>query len=321
VIHGGIMVLGATGQIGSELVTELRRRYGNERVLAVGHSRSPPRELIKGGPYETGDVMDEEGLRGLCARYSIGTVFHLAAVLSGVGEKDPKFAWDLNMNGLINVLELAREHGIKVFWPSSIAVFGNNCPSTNTPQDTVLQPTTMYGVTKVAGELLCDYYHRRYGVDVRSVRYPGIISAETPPGGGTTDYAVAIFYEAVRNNRYTCFVNEGTVLPMMYMPDCINAAINIMEVSADRLSTRLGYNLNGISFSAAELADVVSKRSPGFSINYEPDFRQAIADSWPDSMDDSRATEDWGWKVEWGLERMADDMFAKLRKRKEEGNL
>jgi len=316
-----IMVAGGTGQIGSELAPELRRRIGKQNVLVLGHRRRPSGDLFESGPYETADIQDRKRLKELVEEYDVQEIYHLAAVLSGIGEKDPHFAWDLNMNGLINVLEVAREHDLKVFWPSSIAVFGNNCPSVNTPQDTVLQPTTMYGVTKVAGELLCDYYHRKYGVDVRSVRYPGIISAETPPGGGTTDYAVAIFYEAVRNNRYTCFVNEGTVLPMMYMPDCINAAINIMEVPADRLSTRLGYNLNGISFSAAELADIVSRRSPGFTITYEPDFRQAIADSWPDSMDDSRASADWGWKVEWDLDRLADDMFAKLRRRKENGTL
>ncbi len=315
------MVLGATGQIGSELILELRKRFGGKNVVGVGHSRTPSKEVLGSGPYETGNVLDAGRVVELCDKHDVGTIYHLAAVLSGVGEKDPQFAWDLNMNGLINVLEAARKRDIKVFWPSSIAVFGNNCPRLNTPQDTVLQPTTMYGVTKVAGELLCDYYHRKYGVDVRSVRYAGIISAETPPGGGTTDYAVAIFYEAVRNNHYTCFVNERTVLPMMYMPDCINAAIGIMEAPSEKLTTRLGYNLNGLSFSAAELADAVRERSPGFTISYEPDFRQAIADSWPDSMDDSRAARDWGWKAEWGLERLADDMFVKLRKRKAEGKL
>lgn len=316
-----IMVLGATGQIGSELILELRKRFGGRNVIGVGHSRTPSKEILESGPYETGNVLDVKRIEELCKKHDVGTIYHLAAVLSGVGEKDPQFAWDLNMNGLINVLEVARKHNIKVFWPSSIAVFGNHCPHLNTPQDTVLQPTTMYGVTKVAGELLCDYYHRKYGVDVRSVRYAGIISAETLPGGGTTDYAVAIFYEAVRNNRYTCFVNERTVLPMMYMPDCINAAIGIMEAPAERLSTRLGYNLNGLNFSAAELAGIVEERSPGFIISYQPDFRQAIADSWPDSLDDSRAAQEWGWKAEWSLERLADDMFAKLRRRKAEGKL
>lgn len=320
-MNGKIMVAGTTGQIGSELILELRKRYGNDNVLGVGHSRAPSKEIEGSGPYEKADILDREGIGALCQEYDIGTIYHLAAVLSGVGEKDPQFAWDLNMNGLINVLEIARQRSIKVFWPSSIAVFGNNCPRLKTPQDAVLQPTTMYGVTKVAGELLLDYYHRKYGVDVRSVRYAGIISAETLPGGGTTDYAVAIFYDAVRNNRYTCFVNERTVLPMMYMPDCINAAISIMEAPAERLTTRLGYNLNGLNFSAAELAQIVERRSPGFKIDYQPDFRQAIADSWPDSMDDSRATKDWGWKAEWSLDRLADDMFARLRQRKAEGRL
>lgn len=315
------MIIGGTGQIGSELAPALRKRKGSGNVLVLGHSRRPSGGLEESGPFETADVHDRERLMQLVDQYDVGEIYHLAAVLSGVGERDPQFAWDLNMNGLINVLEVARKRDIRVFWPSSIAVFGNNCPRTSTPQDTVLQPTTMYGVTKVAGELLCDYYHRKYGVDVRSVRYAGIISAETLPGGGTTDYAVAIFYEAVRSNHYTCFVNERTVLPMMYMPDCINAAIGIMEAPSERISTRLGYNLNGHSFSAARLAEIVRERSPGFKIAYKPDFRQAIADSWPDSLDDSRAAEDWGWKAEWSLESMADDMFAKLRKRKEVGAL
>jgi nucleoside-diphosphate-sugar epimerase len=317
----GVMVAGATGQIGSELIFALRNKYGSNSVVAVGHSRAPSKEIEGSGPFEKANILDAKRMDELCSQYDVGTIYHLAAVLSGVGEKDPQFAWDLNMNGLINVLEIARKRDIKIFWPSSIAVFGNNCPRVNTPQNTPLQPTTMYGVTKVAGELLCDYYHRKYGVDVRGVRYPGIISADTPPGGGTTDYAVAIFYEAVRKNQYTCFVNEKTVLPMMYMPDCLNAAINIMEAPEERITTRLGYNLNGVSFSAAELAKIVAERSPGFKIEYKPDFRQAIADSWPDSMDDSLAAQDWGWKVDWDLDRMADDMFARLRKRKEQGNL
>jgi len=316
-----VMVTGGTGQIGSELTLELRKRYGSENVLTLGHSRKPTGDLLENGPFEKADIRDRERLEALVEEYEIDTVYHLAAVLSGVGEKDPQFAWDLNVNGMINVLEIARNRNIKVFWPSSIAVFGNNCPQDNTPQDTALQPTTMYGVTKVTGELLCDYYHSKYGVDVRSVRYPGIVSAKTMPGGGTTDYAIAIFYEAVRNNRYTCFVREDTVLPMMYMPDCINAAIDIMKAPAESITTRLGYNLNGTSFSAGELAKLVAERSPGFKIEYRPDFRQAIADSWPNSMDDSLASKDWNWKVEWGLDRMADDMFIKLRKRKADDHL
>ncbi len=316
-----IMVTGGTGQIGSELTLELRKRYGSKNVLALGHSRNPTGDLLENGPFEKADIRDRERLEALVEEYEIDTVYHLAAVLSGVGEKDPRFAWDLNVNGMVNVLDIARKRNIKGFWPSSIAVFGNNCPQDHTPQDTVLQPTTMYGVTKVAGELLCNYYHRKYGVDVRSVRYPGIVSAETMPGGGTTDYAITIFYEAVLNNHYICFVREDTVLPMMYMPDCINAAIDIMKAPAESITTRLGYNLNGTSFSAGELAKLVAERSPGFRIEYRPDFRQAIADSWPNSMDDSLASKDWGWKVEWGLDRMADDMFTRLRKRKAGGHL
>jgi len=315
------MVIGATGQIGSELIVELRKRYGGDNVIGVGHSRKPSKEMLESGPYETANVMDQKRMTELCEKYDIGTIYHLAAVLSGVGEKDPHLAWDLNMNGLLNVLEVAREHDVKVFWPSSIAVFGANCPRTNTPQDTVLQPTTMYGVTKVVGELLCDYYNRKFGVDVRSVRYAGIISSETLPGGGTTDYAVAIFYDAVKSNHYTCFVDESTVLPMIYMPDCISAAISIMEAPEERISTRMSYNLNGQSFSAAELAEIVRERSPGFTISYEPDFRQAIANSWPDSLDDTRASQDWGWRSEWSLERMADDMFDRLKERKKAGKL
>lgn len=320
-MSGRIMVIGATGQIGSELVLELRRRFGGDKVIAVGHKRAPAQEVLGSGPFEVGNVLDKDRMDELCDKHDVKTIYHLAAVLSGVGEKNPQFAWDLNINGLINVLEVARRRSAKVFWPSSIAVFGRNCPRVMTPQDTVLQPTTMYGVTKVAGELLCDYYHRRFGVDVRSVRYPGIISAETPPGGGTTDYAVAMFYEAVRSGHYTCFVKEGTVLPLMYMPDCINAAITIMEAASEMISTRLGYNLNGHSLSAKELAELVMVRSPGFTIDYAPDFRQAIADSWPESLDDSVAARDWGWRAEWSMEQMADDMLAKLRDRKASGRL
>ncbi|OPY34467.1 MAG: GDP-mannose 4,6-dehydratase [Methanomassiliicoccales archaeon PtaU1.Bin124] len=309
---GKTLVIGATGQIGSELVPQLRILKGQENVVQMGHSSRPP---TGPGPSVTADVMDIEGVSQIIKEHDITEVYHLAALLSAVGEHEPQMAWELNMKGLVNVLELARSHRLKVFWPSSIAVFGTGYPRDSTPQETVLLPTTMYGVTKVSGELLCSYYHRRYHVDVRSVRYPGIISSETPPGGGTTDYAVAIFYEAIRRKRYECFVRADTVLPMMYMPDCLNAAVSIMKADIERIGRRDAYNLNSMSFSAADLAQEITKHIPDMEVRYTPDFRQGIADTWPRSLDDSEARKDWGWSPEWGLERMTSDMLEKLRKR------
>jgi nucleoside-diphosphate-sugar epimerase len=315
-----LLVLGATGQIGSELTLALRRRYGEENVVAAGHRRQPSERLLSTGPFVSVDVTHKDRVEQVIEDYEIDTIYQLATVLSAVGEQNPQRAWDVNLMGLYHVLEVAREHNlVRVFWPSSIAVFGPETPRIHTPQDTVLIPTTMYGVTKVAGELLCNYYFRRYGVDVRCVRYPGIISSETPPGGGTTDYAVAIFYEAIRKKRYTCFVREDTVLPMMYMPDCIKGAIDLMEADPAQIKHHVGYNVAGVSFSASELASEITKYIPDFDCEYKPDFRQTIADSWPMSLDDSVAREEWGWKPDHDLASMTRDMIEKLTKRLADG--
>jgi len=317
-----ILVTGATGQIGSELTIELRKKYGGDNVIAAGHRRKPSEKLVNSGPFQYIDVTNRESIEKVVQKYDIDTIYHLAAVLSAIGEEKPQIAWKVNMNGLYNMLEIAREHGlIRVFWPSSIAVFGPEAPRVNTPQDTVLIPRTMYGVTKVAGELLCNYYFLRFGLDVRSVRYPGVISSETPPGGGTTDYAVEIFYEAVKNKRYTCFVRENTVLPMMYMPDCIKAAIDLMEADPSRIKCRTSYNVTGTSFSAGELTSKIKRYIPEFGCEYKPDFRQKIADSWPMSIGDSVAREEWGWNPTYDLSAMTKDMIEKLTKRFAEGNL
>jgi nucleoside-diphosphate-sugar epimerase len=317
-----ILVTGAVGQIGSELTIELRQRYGAENVVATGHRTKPSAVLCEGGPFEFIDVTRRETLEEVVDRYNVDTIYHMAAVLSAVGEEKPHVAWNVNINGLYNVLETTRERNlIRVFCPSSIAVFGPETPRQNTPQETVLRPTTMYGVTKVAGELLCDYYVQRFGVDVRGVRYPGIISSETLPGGGTTDYAVAIYYEAIANKRYTCFVREDTVLPMMYMPDCIKGTIDLMEADYDRLKHHADFNMSAMSFSARELADAIKKQIPEFECEYRPDFRQAIADSWPCSIDDSAAREEWGWEPAYDLEAMTADMLDKLGQRHAAGRL
>ncbi|PMB74092.1 UDP-glucose 4-epimerase [Candidatus Bathyarchaeota archaeon] len=316
-----ILVTGATGQIGSELTLELRNKYGGENVVAAGHKRKPSEALLSSGPFEFLDATKMGDIEKIVNEHDVDTVYHLAAVLSAVGEENPQNAWSINMGSLYNVLEIARQYGLRVFWPSSIAVFGPEAPRVKTPQNTVLIPRTMYGVTKVAGELLCNYYFLRYGVDVRSVRYPGIISSETPPGGGTTDYAVEIFYEAVRRKRYTCFLRADTVLPMMYMPDCINAAITLMEADASRIRCRTSYNVAAMSFSPAELAAEIKKHIPDFVCDYKPDFRQKIADSWPTSIDDSAARGDWGWNPKYDLASMTRDMIEKLSRRFAEGRL
>jgi len=311
-----VLVTGATGQIGSELTIELRKKYGEDNVVAAGHKRKPSGKLLKSGAFEFVDTTDKENIVKVVKTYDIDTIYHLAAVLSATGEENPQLAWHVNMDGLYNVLEVAREYNmVRVFWPSSIAVFGPEAPRVNTPQDTILIPKTMYGVTKVAGELLCNYYFSRFGLDVRSVRYPGIISSETLPGGGTTDYAVEIFYEAIKNRRYTCFVREDTVLPMMYMPDCIKAAIDLMEAESYRINHRTSYNLTAISFSAGELAAEIKRYIPEFECKYEPDFRQKIADSWPMSIDDSVARREWGWNPTYDLASMTRDMIKKLTKK------
>jgi len=310
-----ILVTGATGQIGSELTLELRKRYGGDNVVAAGHKRNPNEKLLKSGPFEYIDVTDIESIENVMKKYEIDTIFHLAAILSAMGEEKPHLAWHVNVGGLYNILEIARKYDARVFWPSSIAVFGPEAPRVNTPQNTILIPRTIYGVTKVTGELLCNYYFVRFGLDVRSVRYPGIISSETPPGGGTTDYAVEMFYEAIKKKRYTCFVRENTVLPMMYMPDCIKAAIDLMEADSSKIRYRTSYNVGAMSFSAGELAAEIKKYIPEFQCEYKPDFRQEIADSWPMSIDDSEARKDWCWSPSYDLASMTKDMIEKLTKR------
>ncbi len=317
-----ILVTGAVGQIGSELTMALRKRYGGENVVATGHRTRPSAALRDSGPFEFIDVSKRKTIEEVVRKYNIDTIYHLAAILSAVGEEKPLLAWDVNMNGLYNVLEVAREHEmVRLFCPSSIAVFGPETPRDNTPQETILCPSTMYGVTKVAGELLCDYYFERFGLDVRGLRYPGIISAETLPGGGTTDYAVAIYYEAIRRKRYTCFVRKDTMLPMMYMPDCIKSAIDLMEADLSILKHHADFNLAAMSFSAGELAAEIKKHIPEFVCEYEPDSRQAIADSWPRSIDDSAAREEWGWEPSYDLAAMTVDMLEKLGQRHAEGKL
>lgn len=317
-----IMVTGATGQIGSELVMELRKKYGGESVVAVGHSRKPGENLLKSGPFESIDVADKASIEKIMDKYDIDTIYHMAALLSATGEQKPQLAWNVNMNSLYHVLEIAREQGlVRVFWPSSIAVFGPTSPRVGTPQNTILIPETMYGVTKVAGELLCNYYYLKFGVDVRSVRYPGIISSETPPGGGTTDYAVEIFYDAIKKKSYSCFLKEDSTLPMMYMPDCLKATVDLMEADSAKIKCRTSYNLAAISFSAGQLVAEIKKHIPQFRCEYKPDFRQKIADSWPMTIDDSLARKDWGWRPAYDLAGMTKDMLEKLSRRHAEGKL
>jgi len=313
-----ILVTGAVGQIGSELTLALRERYGDENVVAAGHRTAPQPALRDSGPFETADVTVREDVDRVVGDHGIDTVYHLAAILSARGEENPGLAWRVNVDGLVNVLEVSRERGVaQVCVPSSIAVFGPETPRDPAPQETVLQPTTMYGVTKVAGELLGEYYVRRFGLDVRGLRYPGIISSETPPGGGTTDYAVEIFYQAIRTGRYTCFVRPETRLPMMYMPDCIKATIDLMEVDPARLVHHSNFNVGSMCFSAEELAAEIRRHVPGFVCEYAPDFRQAIADSWPCAVDDRAAREEWRWKPRYDLASMTEDMIERLSARLE----
>jgi nucleoside-diphosphate-sugar epimerase len=317
-----ILVTGSVGQIGSELTLALRQKYGAENVIATGRKTQPSKALLESGPFEMIDVAKRETLNWVCDKYGIDAIVHMAAILSATGEQNPMLCWDVNMNGTINVLEVARERKMKqVLIPSSIAAFGPETPRDNTPQETVLKPRTMYGITKVAGELISDYYFYKYGLDVRGLRYPGIISAETLPGGGTTDFAVEIYYKAVEEGKYKCFVRADTRLPMMYMPDCLKATMDLMEAPLDTLKHHSDFNLGAMSFSAGDLAANIAKYVPGFTTTYEPDFRQAIADSWPMSVDDTAAREEWGWKPSYDLDAMTQDMLAKLRKRHAEGKL
>lgn len=310
-----ILVTGAMGQIGSELTLALRDRYGNDNVVATD-LRPPEGPLADTGPSAVLDVTDIRAAGEAITRHGIDTVYHLAAILSATGEGNPALCWHVNMDGTRNILDLAVEMKLgTVMIPSSIAVFGPETPRFHTPQETVLKPRTMYGVTKVCGELLGDYYVRRYGADVRGLRYPGIISSETPPGGGTTDYAVDIFYKAVQEGRYTCFVSEDTALPMMYMPDCIKATIDLAEADFSKLKHHSDFNVGSLSFTAGELAAEIRKHIPGFRVDYRPDYRQAIAESWPRSIDDSAAREEWGWRPSWDLAAMTTDMLEKLSAR------
>lgn len=310
-----ILVTGANGQIGTELVAALVRSHGSDAVLATDlHDRATSNGTAD-CRYCRLDVADAARLRRIVEENEFELVFHLASLLSATGEEHPDRSWDINMNGLKHVLDLARECTYRVFWPSSIAVFGAGTPKENVPQHTVLDPSTMYGVTKVSGEMLCRYYALRFGVDVRSLRYPGLISYTTPPGGGTTDYAVEMFYAAIDESEYTCFVRPDTKLPMMYMPDAIRAVFELMEADAGRISVRTSYNINAATCTARQLERAIRRRIPGFSVDYDPDARQQIADSWPSSVDDAMAREDWGWSPEYDTARLVDDMLENLSSR------
>jgi nucleoside-diphosphate-sugar epimerase len=310
-----ILVIGANGQIGTELVTALRGIHGAENVIA-SDINSPNYALRHSGPFEFANVLDKDNLHHLFDKHRPTQVYLLAAILSAVGEQKPKMAWDLNMTGLIHVLDFAVEFKIsKVFWPSSIAVFGPHSPQFDTPQYCVMDPNTVYGFSKLAGERWCEYYHSKYGVDVRSIRYPGLIGWRASPGGGTTDYAVHIFHEALKNGKYQSFLSAGTALPMMYMDDAIRATIMLMDVPADSLTIRSSYNLAGISFTPEQLAEEIKKHIHNFEVSYaDNDPRQAIADSWPKSIDDSQAQRDWGWQLEYDLGKMTMDMLENLQR-------
>jgi len=311
-----ILVIGAAGQIGSELTMALRKRYGNDDVIAAGHKTKPNNKLLESGPFVYLDCRKYEDIEKFVKKYGVDTIFHLAAMLSAAAEANPQLAWDVNINGFYNVLEVARDYDCALFTPSSIGVFGLTTPLDNTPQDTIQRPNTMYGVTKVAGELLCDYYYHRFGVDTRGLRYPGLISYETLPGGGTTDYAVEIFYAAIKEKKYTCFLKEGTYLDMMYMPDAINSAIKLMEADPEKLKHRNAFNVTAMSFAPEHLYAEIKKIIPEFTMNYKVDpVRQAIAESWPNYMDDSVAREEWGWKPEYDLPAMTKDMLEKLSRK------
>lgn len=308
-----ILIIGANGQIGSELVTALADKHGADNVIASDIGTD---NVYGAKRYTRVDVLDKDAVARLVADEGITQVYQLAALLSATGEKAPLKAWTLNMDGLLNILEIARERGeagkpLKIFWPSSIAAFGPNTPS-DAPQYAIMDPTSIYGISKLAGERLCEYYHAKYGVDVRSIRYPGIISFKSPPGGGTTDYAIAIFHAALRGEVYECFLGPETTLPMIYMPDAIRATVELMEAPADQVRIRSSYNVAGVSFNPRELADAIGAKLPSFRIDYKPDSRQQIADSWPKSLDDARASADWGWKAAIGVDQMVADMLANV---------
>jgi nucleoside-diphosphate-sugar epimerase len=309
-----ILVIGANGQIGSELVDALAQKHGAQNVIATDIGAN---NVYNAARYQVLNVLDKEALETLVASENITQVYQLAAMLSATGEAAPLKAWTLNMDGLLNILEVARVRGeagkpLRVFWPSSIAAFGPNTPSHDTPQLTIMDPTTIYGISKLAGERLCEYYFLKYGVDVRSIRYPGIISYKSPPGGGTTDYAIAIFHAALRGETYQCFLGPKSTLPMIYMPDAIRATVELMEAPAAQIKVRSSYNVAGVSFNPEQLAEAIARAVPGFKIEYKPDSRQAIADTWPHSLDDCHATADWGWRARIGTEEMVKDMLANI---------
>jgi nucleoside-diphosphate-sugar epimerase len=313
-----ILVTGALGQIGSELVTKLRDIYGNENVIATD-IRKNESEAATSGPFEILDVMDSQKMYDIAKKYEVDTIMHLAALLSATAEAKPLLAWNLNMGGLVNALEVARELGTQFFTPSSIGAFGPSTPKDQTPQDTIQRPTTMYGVNKVSGELLCDYYYHKFNVDTRGLRFPGLISYVAPPGGGTTDYAVEIYYEALKNKKYTSYIAKGTYMDMMYMPDALNAIVDLMEADGSKLIHRNAFNVTAMSFEPEEIAKEIQKHIPEFEISYDVDpIRQGIADSWPNSIDATAAKEEWGFKVEYDLAKMTVDMLDKLKKKFEE---
>lgn len=308
-----ILIIGACGQIGTELTHKLRALYGNDNVIA-SDIRKLNTDIVNDGIFEVVNALDYNQIEHLLEKYHITDVYLMAALLSATAEKNPAFAWDLNMNSLFHVLNLAKAGKIKkIFWPSSIAVFGPTTPRENTPQYTIMEPSTVYGISKQTGERWCEYYHKQYGVDVRSIRYPGLISWSTPPGGGTTDYAVDIYHKAITDGKFTSFLSENTGLPMMYMDDAIKATVSIMQVPSEKVKIRSSYNLSGMSFTPAEIAAEIKKHFPDFTIDYEPDFRQKIADSWPASIDDSAARNDWGWKNDFDMENMTVEMISKLK--------
>ena len=309
-----ILVLGASGQIGTELTQKLREVYGNDKVIA-SDIREGNAEMMTSGPFEIIDATDKETILKVVKKYEVNQVYLLAAMLSATAEKNPQKAWDLNMSSLLAVLDLAKEKHIQqVYWPSSIAVFGPTTPKNNTPQKTIMEPSTVYGISKLSGEFWCNYYHEKFGVDVRSLRYPGIISWKTKPGGGTTDYAVDIYFKAIEDGNYECFLSENTRLPMMYMNDAVNATLQLMQAKSEDIKVRTSYNLAAIDFTPKEIAAEIKKHIPNFSVTYSSDFRQKIADSWPSSIDDSEARKDWNWNHQFDLKSMTEDILKNLKK-------
>ncbi|MGB6036685.1 MAG: NAD-dependent epimerase/dehydratase family protein [Cryomorphaceae bacterium] len=312
-MSSNILVIGAAGQIGTELTLKLRDLYGADKVIATDIRDTPP-EALMGGPFERLNILDKDSLYEVVKQNNITEIYLLAALLSATAEQNPALGWELNMNGLSNVLDLSRDGHIKrIFWPSSIAVFGPHTPKDNTPQRTIMEPTTVYGITKVAGESWCEYYHKRYGIDIRSVRFPGIVGYKSAPGGGTTDYAVHIFHEAIKNGHYECFLSENAELPMMYMPDAIKSILEIMDAPEESITLRTSYNISGVSFTPKTLSEAIQKEMPDFSISYNPDYRDKIAKSWPSTLDDSLARKDWGWRPDFGLEDLVSDMLVNLK--------